>query len=122
MNPPTVKHGRNWVALHLPDRLLDGLLTDLARELHSDSTEGPVARALVELGEVDLIASAEPEIRDAWALGALHDADVRAADALAVLRDAVGGLMLGLTPEDCWDLITVLMAHVAAAQGMRGAA
>lgn len=122
MTAPVVKHGRDRVTVHLPDRVLDGALTALARALYADSDEGPAAAALLALGEADLIASAPAAVRDAWALGTLHDADVRAANALAVLRDAAGGLVLGLSPDACWELITSLMAHVAAVQGSGRAA
>lgn len=122
MTGPVVKHGRDRVTVHLPDRVLNGVLTALARELYADSDEGSAATALLALGEADLIASATPKVRDAWSLGDLHDADVRAADALAVLRDAVGGLVLGMSPDACWELITSLMSHVAAVQGSGRAA
>lgn len=122
MTGPVVKHSRDHVTFHLPDKLLDGALTALARVLYADSDEGPAATALLALGEADLIASATPAVRDAWALGDLHDADVRAAEALTVLRDAAGGLVLGLSPDACWELITSLMAHVAAVQGSERAA
>lgn len=116
MTAPTVKHGRDRVMVHLPAEILDDALTALARILADDSDSGPVATALRTLADADLLLSASQETCQDWMVGnaELHDAFVHRAEALEVLRDAVGGgLVLGLRPLDAHMLSGDLVVEAA---------
>ena len=113
---PVVKHSRNRVTIHLPEDILNDVLTDLARALADDAPDGPVARTLADLADADLITSTSPEIRREWGVDPhATDAWDRKHAALNVLRNSTG-LVWGMSPDTARRLITLLSAHVAGAE------